>query len=185
MKQERSIELKSTSFQQNIEKIDELENYDPNSIPFALIFDNNHQFIGCYDEERLIFEKERFHPGFSQIFLELSYKIVKFIGFEACDFEFFLHNGAIKQVPVSEISHVCSECGKLQQMYSMSLVGKIDIVNEGSFCIHLWKKKILMSEYNYSKILDTNIFRFIKTFSHSIANIDSLLGYFQQKYGNN
>lgn len=184
MEQERSIKLKTTSFQQNLEEIDKLDNYDHNLIPFALIFNNNHQFIGCYDEERIIFEKERFHPGFSQIFLELSYKILKFIGFEACDFEFFLNNGAIKQVPVSEISHVCSEqCGKLKKMYSMSLVGKVDIVNEGSFCIHLFTEKL--SDQKYIFPLDTNIFNFIKTFSHSIANIDHLLGYFQQKYGHN
>ena len=72
LKQERSIELKTTSFQQNLEEVNNLDKYDHNLIPFTLIFNNNHQFIGCYDEERLIFEKERFHPGFSQIYLELS-----------------------------------------------------------------------------------------------------------------
>ena len=187
MKQERSIELKTTSFQQNLEEVNNLDKYDHNLIPFTLIFNNNHQFIGCYDEERLIFEKERFHPGFSQIFLELSYKIVKFIGYEACDFEFFLQNGYIKQVPISDISQVCSECGKLKKMHSMSLVGKVDIVNEGSFCIHMFTKKFLSEQqkYNYSEKLDTHIFQFIKTFSASIPNIDHFLNYIQQKYERN
>lgn len=187
MKQERSIELKNTSFQEHLGEVDNLNNNNPNLFPFALIFNNNHQFIGCYDEERLIFEKERFHPGFSQIYLELSYKILKFIGYEACDFEFFLQNGYIKQEPISDIAHVCSECGKLKKLHSMSLVGKVDIVNEGSFCIHMFIKKILLDQqkYNYSEKLDTHIFQFIKTFSASIANIDHLLDFIQQKYEHN